>query len=214
MFADESSTKLCTCCWQVTREFHVYFSKIKTLWDQESHNPKVIKIEMNIEPNETSSNISNVFDTVDQVKLENTFQALDNCDIISDENHLMAHDNASQTETESDEPTTKLRTSRSKRRTSKTIQTKATKIQLKYKTREEQAQKRVKFEIEDQQIREYFKLNCDVCGDHFETFSDIKSHYKDKHQSVGYLTCCGKKFIRRGGCLAHISRHVNPDLFK
>lgn len=168
---------------------------------------------MNIEPNESSC-ISNVFDTGDQVKLETSSQASGLCDTLSEENHFITYDNVSQTEsTEPDEPLIKLRT-RSKRKTCKTAKPKVTKTPEKYKTIKEQTQKRAKVEIEDQQIREYFKMNCDVCGYHFQTFLDIKSHYKDKHQSVGYLTCCGKKFIRRGGCLAHISRHVNPDLFK
>lgn len=164
---------------------------------------------MNIETNESPYN-SNVFETMDQVKLECSFQASGDSDTLSEENH----DNISQTESiESDEPTTKLRT-RSKKTKSKPNKPKITKILSKCKTVEEQARKRVKLEIEEQQIREYFKMNCDVCGDHFDTFLGIKNHYKDKHQSVGYLTCCGKKFIRRGACLAHISRHVNPDLFK
>lgn len=211
---NEISTKLCACCWQVTKRFHVHFTKIQKLWDRESHNLKEIKIEMNLEHNEISPFLSNVFDAMDQVKLESSSQASGNCDTLSEENHCMAFDNVSQTGSiESDEPISKLRT-KYKRTASKTTKPKVTKIPLKYKTVEEQTQKRAKLEIEDQQIREYFKMNCDVCEDHFETFLDIKNHYKDKHQSVGYLTCCGKKFIRRGACLSHISRHVNPDLFK
>lgn len=202
-----TSVKICACCWHVTIEFHAYYSKIKSLWDKESLNLIEIKIEMNVEPNEVSFNTSNDFYTLDQVKLESTLQALDNN--IGDKNDFLASDKVSESESiESDEPTAKSKRTRSKR----TTKQKLSKMQL--KSNVESDQKRVKLDIEDQQIREYFKMDCDVCGDHFETFVEIKNHYKDKHQAVGYLTCCGKKFVRRGGCLSHISRHVNPDLFK
>lgn len=209
--SNENSTKLCACCWQVTKEFHMYFTKIKTVWEQESHNLKEIKIEKDIDPNEMFFNISNVFDTV---KLEHSVQSSDNCPEanIGEESNLSF---VSKSESiELDEPPIKSKRKRSKRKTTKKRKPKATKINIKTRTIEEQTERKLKLEFEDQQIRDYFTMNCDVCGDHFNTFLDIQNHFKEKHQIVGYLACCGKRLKRRGAVLDHISRHVNPDLFK
>lgn len=223
----------------MTKEFHEYFTKIQTLWDKETRNLEHIKIE-DSEPYEIFFNISNDCGVANQVKLESSFQSSVNCTVtdIGDENHCVS--SVSQSESiESDEPITKPKRTRSKTKTSKKHNPKSTKIKLQSQTIYEQtkkptkiiklrapkipqhsetieelAQKSAKIENENQQIREYFKMNCDVCGDYFETFQDIKNHFREKHQSVGYLACCGKRLKRRRALLEHISRHVNPDLFK
>lgn len=152
-------------------------------------------------------NISNVFDNANQVKLESSFQSSVNCPEanMGDESNFLS--SASQ----SDDPEPLLK---SKRTRSKRTKLKATKRIQKTRTIEEQAAKMLKLETEDQQIRDYFKMSCDVCGEHFNTFSDIQNHFKQKHLIIGYLACCGKRLKRRGAVLDHISRHVNPDLFK
>ncbi len=68
---------------------------------------------------------------------------------------------------------------------------------------------------EDAQIREFFSMICEICSDvEFETFMKAKNHYRTVHNTVGYLTCCGKKFLRRGRVLDHIYRHLNPDAYR
>lgn len=67
---------------------------------------------------------------------------------------------------------------------------------------------------EDAQIREFFSMVCEICSDKFETFIKAKNHYRIVHNTVGYLTCCGKKFLRRGRVLDHIHRHLNPDAYR
>lgn len=67
---------------------------------------------------------------------------------------------------------------------------------------------------EDAQIREFFSMECEICSDRFETFVKAKNHYRIVHNKAGYLTCCGKKFRRRGRVLEHIHRHLNPDAFR
>lgn len=67
---------------------------------------------------------------------------------------------------------------------------------------------------EDAQIREFFNMECEICSDRFETFVKAKNHYRIVHNTAGYLTCCGKKFLRRGRVLDHIHRHLNPDAYR
>lgn len=67
---------------------------------------------------------------------------------------------------------------------------------------------------EDAQIREFFSMVCEICSDKFETFIKAKNHYRLVHNTVGYLSCCGKKFNRRGRVLDHIYRHLNPDAYR
>lgn len=67
---------------------------------------------------------------------------------------------------------------------------------------------------EDAQIQEFFSMVCEICSDKFETFTKAKTHYRLVHNTSGYLTCCGKKFLRRGRVLDHIYRHLNPDAYR
>ncbi|KAJ6641732.1 Transcription factor grauzone, partial [Pseudolycoriella hygida] len=65
----------------------------------------------------------------------------------------------------------------------------------------------------DYQVREYFHMKCDICGDPFETYRSAQKHYRAAHKIEGYLICCGQKFHRRGRVLNHIKYHLNPDEF-
>lgn len=68
---------------------------------------------------------------------------------------------------------------------------------------------------EDGRIREFFSMVCEICNDvEFETFVKAKNHYRNVHNTAGYLSCCGKKFLRRGRVLDHIHRHLNPDAYR
>lgn len=61
----------------------------------------------------------------------------------------------------------------------------------------------------DEKIRMFFNMNCDMCGIHFQTFSDAKTHYKIVHNKAGYITCCDKQYFRRSRALCHISKHLD-----
>lgn len=65
----------------------------------------------------------------------------------------------------------------------------------------------------DEQIRNFFKMNCDVCSMAFDTFFDARTHYKIVHKQAGYITCCGKKYFRRSRAVAHISKHITVKNF-
>lgn len=69
----------------------------------------------------------------------------------------------------------------------------------------------------DAQIREFVKLNCDLCTDEphrFHTFKELQLHFTEKHQTRGYVVCCDRKIYRKDRILNHITNHVNPDAFK
>lgn len=69
-------------------------------------------------------------------------------------------------------------------------------------------------EVEDAQIKEYFSMSCEICNCDFFTFNEAKTHYRIKHSTSGYLTCCKRKFFRRGAILEHIMRHLKPEAYK
>lgn len=75
-------------------------------------------------------------------------------------------------------------------------------------------QRNEKFEQENQQIRDFFSMNCEMCDIEFRTVNEASLHYKQKHNKAGYLTCCGKKFFRRCIALEHIQQHLNPNQLK
>lgn len=67
----------------------------------------------------------------------------------------------------------------------------------------------------DSPIRKFFDLNCVMC-DHpaFLTFTLMKKHMENKHNTIGYVTCCNKKLYRREAIMEHISYHLNPNQFE
>lgn len=73
---------------------------------------------------------------------------------------------------------------------------------------------RIKVQEEDATIRQYFTMECDACSEPLETFKHAKKHYRTVHKVLGYLRCCGKKFVRRGAVLNHIFYHLNPEAFR
>lgn len=72
----------------------------------------------------------------------------------------------------------------------------------------------IKLKEEDNLIREYFKMECQLCPTKFDKFRSVKQHYRTAHKMNGYLFCCRKKFFKRIRVLDHIERHSNPDAFK
>lgn len=67
---------------------------------------------------------------------------------------------------------------------------------------------------EDAKIREFFNLTCYLCNDAqapFETMPEFKKHFREIHNTTGYLHCCGKKFWLRAQLLAHIRYHTDPN---
>lgn len=68
--------------------------------------------------------------------------------------------------------------------------------------------------FEDEQIRNYCGLKCELCSEQFETFADNKAHYRKVHNQPGYIKCCDKKIFKRFMMVQHIMKHINPAAFK
>ena len=89
------------------------------------------------------------------------------------------------------------------------------KIQIVQLSSEEKLKKQEQLELEDRQILEYFKMECGQCLQTFENYLQVKLHFRKAHNNIhAYISCCGKKFNRRGSVLEHIKWHTNPDSFK
>lgn len=70
-------------------------------------------------------------------------------------------------------------------------------------------------EREDGQIRQFYKMFCDLCtSEQFHTFADANSHYRECHDMRGYLVCCNVKIRRRNLLIDHIDKHLYPDMFR
>lgn len=63
--------------------------------------------------------------------------------------------------------------------------------------------------IINEQIRDYFEMDCVLCGIRFSTFTKAQHHYRVKHQQKGYISCCGRKFFNRRLIVSHIQQHTH-----
>ncbi|XP_037044367.1 transcription factor grauzone-like [Bradysia coprophila] len=67
-------------------------------------------------------------------------------------------------------------------------------------------------EKQDAEIRKFFTMKCEICSDvEFDTLKKGRKHYRQVHQTKGYLICCGNKYRKRALILDHIQYHGNPD---
>lgn len=71
-----------------------------------------------------------------------------------------------------------------------------------------------RIERENEQIRQYYNMNCSLCSVVFRTIQEAVKHYRRGHQQTGYLKCCNKKVYRRCMALDHIQKHLDPDLHR
>jgi len=62
----------------------------------------------------------------------------------------------------------------------------------------------------------YFKMHCDKCGHKFNDWNEVRPHFEEQHNMVGYLICslCDLKIRRRHFLIDHIDYHLNPYAFK
>ncbi|XP_055623176.1 transcription factor grauzone-like [Toxorhynchites rutilus septentrionalis] len=67
---------------------------------------------------------------------------------------------------------------------------------------------------EDKKISQHCKLECDECKTSFPNFTQFKRHFREVHQTKGYVVCCNRKFHKRVHLVEHVTKHINPDAFK
>lgn len=78
---------------------------------------------------------------------------------------------------------------------------------------EQKLANRKKIQDENNKIREFFNLKCEICLRMFDSFAKLRAHYRIEHDVYGYVICCKKKIYRRCFLLEHIDWHTNPAAF-
>ncbi|XP_049307758.1 zinc finger protein 665 isoform X2 [Bactrocera dorsalis] len=69
-------------------------------------------------------------------------------------------------------------------------------------------------ELDEYIAKRNFKFTCCICQTSLENFKHLNSHFREVHQTRGYVLCCGKKLTERALLIDHILLHEDPDLFK
>ncbi|XP_012156951.1 transcription factor grauzone [Ceratitis capitata] len=69
-------------------------------------------------------------------------------------------------------------------------------------------------EESDKFLADNTQLSCSICGEHLKDFRELKTHFRQKHQCIGYTVCCDLRFYKRTLYVDHIKLHKDPDYFK
>ncbi|KAJ6641729.1 Transcription factor grauzone [Pseudolycoriella hygida] len=204
----ESSEFLCQICWNSTRTFHVFYEQVKLLhedyWNSVDSDffAELIKQEpSDIELQLDGTEIQPLDVTLDVCKTE----TIDTTDYNSEQ--IETFPTPSRDEANEKPPRKKRKIEDLEENKNKTA--KKPKVEIKLNKNGH----RVNDEYFDDQVRQYFNMKCDVCGDPFETYRSSQKHYRIVHSMKGYLICCGSKFRRRGAVLGHIKFHVDPNAY-
>lgn len=192
MHADDGySTNVCKRCWTLTDSFHQLYELVQ-------------RSEANLTNNAFVNDTHISDDDKNDVWLNSPKPPTGNESIVDD--LVCKLEVKQEQEEESDSSACSSKSSSSGR---------AKKSRAKHKTKgvvtaEERKRRDERLEQENQQIRDFFSMNCEMCELKFRTVNEASLHYKRKHNKAGYLTCCGRKFFRRCMALEHIQQHLNP----
>ncbi|XP_016948899.1 transcription factor grauzone [Drosophila biarmipes] len=68
----------------------------------------------------------------------------------------------------------------------------------------------------DSYIALHGRLECCMCGgdDQFQNFAEMKRHFRNHHQSAGYVVCCQRRYKKRALYVDHLRMHNDPDYFR
>ncbi|XP_037044358.1 transcription factor grauzone-like isoform X2 [Bradysia coprophila] len=193
---------VCEICWIQTKTFHNFYKRLEFRHKNYLNSIVMVKVdeikqERSVSPTEEAleADLSLVKCNEETDKLETdgmqTIKESDSCDEDNNENSCDQSD-TEQSSDEEDKPKNEDVT------TNRTLPV------------EPHSQSEV--EKQDAQIRRFFKMKCEICSDvELDTLKRARKHYRQAHKTIGYLTCCGKKFKFRYRMLDHIRYHVNPD---
>ncbi|ETN66449.1 hypothetical protein AND_001765 [Anopheles darlingi] len=59
----------------------------------------------------------------------------------------------------------------------------------------------------DQEIKKFYKLECEICSIAQSDFTKLLAHYQSQHGTRGYMRCCNKQFFYRHAIVEHIENH-------
>ncbi|KAJ6641733.1 Transcription factor grauzone [Pseudolycoriella hygida] len=215
---DGFSDCLCQICWTNTRLFHVFYEEVEML--QRNFWNTVVSVDIDLgsdsikeERSGTPTNAELKLDLnvvkSEEIQQKPSWLSLEMTDErISNQSEHPASDTL--TENEKVEVTNRKQAKSSIKATTEVKMKKIPKSTQKQRSAKSQSQT----ENEDSQIREFFRMACEICGHPFETFRKATNHYREAHNTQGYLICCGRKYTRRGCALRHIQYHLDPNLFR
>ncbi|XP_011191384.1 transcription factor grauzone isoform X2 [Zeugodacus cucurbitae] len=66
----------------------------------------------------------------------------------------------------------------------------------------------------DDFIAQNTQLTCCMCSVQLKDFTDLKKHFRQDHQCVGYIPCCNNRYRKRTLYVDHLKLHKDPDFFK
>ncbi|XP_062132263.1 transcription factor grauzone [Drosophila sulfurigaster albostrigata] len=68
---------------------------------------------------------------------------------------------------------------------------------------------------DEELIKRYVVMGCELCIFLADDFDGIRDHFKDKHPDERpYIKCCGRKLNKRCLIVEHARRHENPEYIK
>lgn len=215
---------LCQSCWIQTETFHHFYKRVEYIHEQSHYKRSndcfvvvggaddVIKED----PEQSASTVETVLDVdLKPVKLEETPESSEQTPVSKHENSSFDYcndedDGSSQVSTndgdDDDDDNDKLWNPSDHEDTD-------IEDDVKQPSTPSKTGRLTKKEKQDAEIHEIFAMKCDICDNvdiSFKTLLEVRKHYREAHNTRGYLVCCGKKFSTRYLIMEHVRRHVNP----
>ncbi|XP_058120029.1 zinc finger protein 675-like [Anopheles coustani] len=66
----------------------------------------------------------------------------------------------------------------------------------------------------NRRLQEFYDMKCEICGQQQDSFTTLKIHYHQQHNTRGYIKCCGRIFNSRYRLLEHLSCHVGASMVR
>ncbi|XP_052872912.1 zinc finger protein OZF-like [Anopheles cruzii] len=65
------------------------------------------------------------------------------------------------------------------------------------------------FPVQDEQrLKDFYQLVCEICKTISDSFSGLLAHYRKEHNTEGYVRCCDAKFKSKTMALEHVDGHL------
>lgn len=202
---DAVSSVICVPCWTVIRDFHLYCCKVTTA--QRDLLTDVIFVKHQT----ISSNIPSLYGSGLELL---TFTSDSECRLDKSgdqpECKVEIHSDASNA-TDSDTPLLECNPEEPK---SSEKKRKHVDLSVKRSTDTAKSTNKQNYKLENEQIRQFCTMACELCTESFDSFRTALRHYRECHSHKGYLVCCDQKFFKRFKVVEHIQKHLNPEAFR
>lgn len=237
--SEQNAKGICLNCWTITNTFHELYERVRQTEEEHSigieHKSQTqFKQEIEIEiaqPIETLStsrecfsdmpaniekeedeDLDGIEDNDDQhtlTSVESDHESLDNQ--YEDEDYEPNHDDD---EDNYADATNIEHTSPSENKTTRKRHANNTNTSAEKPSRKPRRIHQHLYEHQNERIRDYFNMNCNLCGQPFANIVEANEHFRSSHAQPGYLMCCDRKFYARYTALEHIELHLDPDAFR